>query len=493
MPQAQITINAVAGSNTDLPIDTLVSLDNNNIGGELTFNWTILDQPPGPADALSSAIIQNPTFTPKKEGTYLIRLVVNQGMGDEQIDVVVGAVRQVKTRFRIAAAGETIEADASDGWATDLNEMWRAFDAGIAQSVFATVGRASVAGLVQGDVLKAVNLATIKAGLPGEEQVLDLDIALATVPADIDDILFVLERGVDGSVTPALGDLIQIKSLGVFSQEILGTAVVGDPVFVSDVGKLSLTPGTNTRKVGSVVQTLVGPDRFRAFITGGLPVPLAVAAPVDVDAAPAAVGVSLFAARADHKHDVLAGAPTTILPDDVPAIGAGPALALADHVHGIVSAAPADIGIANAEGAAGAFARSDHVHRGQLLQVITRRLVSDITRTLSTFAAIFSQAITLSAGTILEIQATVGWRNTTNGTQNRLRITIDGTVFEGVASDHAASQRQGVAVQERASGLGAGAHTVALEWATSGGTAAIAPITNPDTEHAVMIIKEWRL
>ena len=54
MTQALITVNAVAGSNTDLPINTLVQLNNTGNGGEITYAWSILDQPPGTADALSS-------------------------------------------------------------------------------------------------------------------------------------------------------------------------------------------------------------------------------------------------------------------------------------------------------------------------------------------------------------------------------------------------------------------------------------------------------
>ena len=65
MPSANISINGVDGSNADLPINVLVQLGNQNTGGEVTFNWTIVDQPPGLDDMLSSATLQNPTFTPK--------------------------------------------------------------------------------------------------------------------------------------------------------------------------------------------------------------------------------------------------------------------------------------------------------------------------------------------------------------------------------------------------------------------------------------------
>ena len=57
MPQALIKINAVIGSDDDLPLDTLVQLDNENIGGEVTYLWEILDQPAGTPDVSSPCTI----------------------------------------------------------------------------------------------------------------------------------------------------------------------------------------------------------------------------------------------------------------------------------------------------------------------------------------------------------------------------------------------------------------------------------------------------
>src|SRR3989304_312459 len=123
MPQSLIKVNAVVGSATNLPINGPAQLDNQNGGGETTYTWSILDQPEGTIDSLSSTSIQNPTFTPKKEGSYLVRLIVNQGQPDEQRNAVVCSVRQLKTLRRIPAAGETIEADTARGWATDVNRF----------------------------------------------------------------------------------------------------------------------------------------------------------------------------------------------------------------------------------------------------------------------------------------------------------------------------------------------------------------------------------
>lgn len=253
MPQALIKINGVAGSNDDLPINTLVQLDNQNIGGETTYNWSIVDQPAGTADALSSTTIQNPTFTPKKEGTYLIRLVVNQALPTESINMVVAAVRHLKTRNRIPAAGETTEDDASDGWAVALSGQLSRVD-NFANSEFAVAVGQAAATLNRGEVVRCVGVATIKSGLPGQEVVPTFDKALATVLANIDERLGIVEGGIDGAATVGVGVLVRVRLVGLFSTTVAGSPASGDPVYVSDTGTLSLTPGTVPKQIGTAVQ-----------------------------------------------------------------------------------------------------------------------------------------------------------------------------------------------------------------------------------------------
>lgn len=91
-----------------------------------------------------------------------------------------------------------------------------------------------------------------------------------------------------------------------------------------------------------------------------------------VAAAPTATGVATAAAegaatsfaRSDHAHQSNT-APTTIAPDDAAAIGTSGEPARADHTHAIVAAAPGATGVAtaSAEGVATSFARSDHAHQ----------------------------------------------------------------------------------------------------------------------------------
>jgi PKD repeat protein len=266
MPAANISVNGVDGSNTDLPINTLVQLNNQNIGGETTYTWSILDQPPGTADALSSTTIQNPTFTPKKEGTYLIKLVVNQGLGTEVEDKVVCAVRQLKTRRRVPAAGETTQADASDGWAVALNELQRDIDSLRADPGF-VVGVVGAAGLSEGAICKVEAVEVLKSGLPGEERVPKFTRALATSSANVRGLLGILIQGVDGDTTPDSGAVAQFRIFGL-TRPFTGTPVVGDAVFVNDAGDFSLTEGTFRRVVGFVAEVSGG--QYRIWFDGRL-------------------------------------------------------------------------------------------------------------------------------------------------------------------------------------------------------------------------------
>lgn len=277
MAQAKITVNGTPGSNNNLPINTLVQLNNQNAGGETTYTWTILDQPAGATDSLSASNIQNPTFTPKKEGTYLLQLIVNQFQTTESRDLRIVGIRQLKVpAMRIPAAGETNQDDANLGWATAVDAALRQTESGASDGNI-VVGVAAAAGLVRGTVLKAVGTATIKSTLPGEEKVPSFNKALATSAADMGLPLFVLEGGVDGSSTPANGALIRARNVGHYLAATGAGAISGSPVYVSDTGSLTLSPGTNTRVVGSVTGPHAG--TFDLIFDGAQPQALASPVP----------------------------------------------------------------------------------------------------------------------------------------------------------------------------------------------------------------------
>lgn len=257
MTQALITVNAVAGSNTDLPIGVIVQLNNVGNGGELTYAWSILDQAPGTTDALSSATIQNPTFTPKKEGTYLIQLVVNASLADQQINRVVCAVKQLKTRTRVPAAGETTEADASDGYAADANASLRLLDTMRADPgiVVAQLGYAAVAQ----QIVYFSSVAVIKSGLPGQETVPVATLADSGVPTPLIGlatvVLGVVVAAVDGGALSS-GKLAYIRLYGlVLAATVAGAPVDEARVYLDVAGGLTTVAGA--RIVGRIIDVAV--------------------------------------------------------------------------------------------------------------------------------------------------------------------------------------------------------------------------------------------
>lgn len=252
MPQALITVNAAPGSDDDVPIDTLVQLNNTNAGGETAYAWAIVDQPPGAVDSLSATNIQNPTFTPKKEGSYLIRLIVNGSA--LYVDQVVVAVRQVKTNERVPAAGETDEVDASDGWAgaTGSSSMLRRLDALLADSNVITAYANN--NLTRGQLVSLADAPTIKTGLPGEERLLAVDVVGSAVSGG--EVMFVVEGRVDGNVAALLGELVRCRAVGLYGPAALGATSIGEPVYwAADMLSLSpgVVPGGGYRMVGRVV------------------------------------------------------------------------------------------------------------------------------------------------------------------------------------------------------------------------------------------------
>lgn len=271
MVQALITINGIAGSNppngVPLIINSVVQLDNINNGGEISWLYEFLDRPEGSLASFSNPAIQNPTFTPDVEGTYLIRLKVNATLVSEQIDTVIAAVLHQKTNLRIPAALETTESSALRGWAQDVNRQLRLLtnfkgDPG----TFVCI---STSGNVRGNVVTFDSASTINTGLPEEELLPSASTALATSAADMLQPLFVVESAIDGDTTVGTGELMNVRESGFYGPvSSLGAPVVGDPVYVSNLGLISDLAGTNVRIIGRVAYVSGG--NYYAVINGAM-------------------------------------------------------------------------------------------------------------------------------------------------------------------------------------------------------------------------------
>jgi len=264
--QALVLVNGVAGSNDNVPINTAVTLANNNLGGEITWAWTILDQPPGTTDTLTSTNTSATGFTPKKEGTYLIRIDVNFGLPDEAINQVVVAVRDLKTFERVPAAGETAEDNNATGWSGAVDAILRrslglAADAGV---VVAVLGQT----VNQGQVVSFTSAGTIKTGLPGQEYLPTANLAAANSAASIANVCGVmLARVSDGATTANAGDVVRIRLLGL-AGPFSGNFTAGTDLYVADNSSLSATSGTIERRIGKVLLSINGGTQYLAIVDG---------------------------------------------------------------------------------------------------------------------------------------------------------------------------------------------------------------------------------
>lgn len=211
MPAAVIQINGVSGSDDDLPLNALVQL--NSLNAATTYEWSILDQPPGAADSLSATAVQNPTFTPTKEGSYLVKLILNKTLGDETTINTICGVRQLKTNERVPAAGEVTEVDTAKGWALAVNRLLRLLDSQAASPNYRVAS--ALTALTTGDIVFCTDFITIKAGLPGEEQVPGYGKLLGSDPLVALAPFGVFVSKVTGGGAANIGDLVLIQTGGV--------------------------------------------------------------------------------------------------------------------------------------------------------------------------------------------------------------------------------------------------------------------------------------
>jgi hypothetical protein len=84
---------AVVSDVQQLPVQQEVQLDASGSrpgdgGGDLTFQWTIVQKPDGSATELSDPTSDHPTFVPDKPGLYIIHLIVNDGINSSDPYVI---------------------------------------------------------------------------------------------------------------------------------------------------------------------------------------------------------------------------------------------------------------------------------------------------------------------------------------------------------------------------------------------------------------------
>lgn len=251
MARALISVNGVDGSNDSVPINTLVQLDNDGNGGESVWLWAITDQPAGTTDALSATNIHNPTFTPKKEGTYRITLTVNGAF----TNAVIVAVRFLKSFTRIPAFGETTE-NGARGWDGAVTDLLTLVDSRLNRPM---VGAAVATGaFTAGQVVQLDGAAIIKAGLPGSEALPNATLAAAgDARTEHMRLGVIIGAAAGGSIVNGTVILVQLVGVtqGVFTMTPgASNPAVGDAVYLDSVagGMVLVPPTVGARRVGHV-------------------------------------------------------------------------------------------------------------------------------------------------------------------------------------------------------------------------------------------------
>lgn len=256
MTQAQIQIDGVTGSNPPngfaLTLGATVAVTNVNNGGEVSYLWEFVDRPENSAAAFANPAVQTTSFVADVEGTYVIRLTVNAALSDERTDTVIAAVSQLLTEDRIPGATETTQANTLRGWAEAVNRWLKRLDRLAADS--GRVVHPIVSGASRGQVVYCDQTTTIRTALPEAATVPGFAPALASSLTHVQQPLYVVEGQPDGNTVVGTGGIGVLRSVGLFGP-LVGAPALGDPVYVDDTAAVSLTPGTYTRRIGTVVWT----------------------------------------------------------------------------------------------------------------------------------------------------------------------------------------------------------------------------------------------
>lgn len=258
MARALISVNGIDGSNDNLPVNTVVNLNNDGNGGEVSYSWVILDQPNGPADSLSATNIQAPNFTPQKQGTYFIQLTVNGTL----IDTVIVGIRQVKTFQRVPAAGETIQDSSTRGWANASGSFQQLIDAGYGQN-FGLMAGVAFGAFSRGTVLIQTGEFVVMPGLPGQEPLPVWSPATQITYGTTlyNSQLAVFESVVStGSTTSSANDIIYVRLLGLFTDSGVTTGSIGQPIYLDNSNALSTAPGSFPVLIGKSLNVNASAD-----------------------------------------------------------------------------------------------------------------------------------------------------------------------------------------------------------------------------------------
>lgn len=275
-------------------------------GATFTYLWSILSAPPGSTAALSSSTAQNPLLNGVNVwGNYILMLVVTSSTsGASQSNPLLAPdTARVGVQVTSASAGLQKTAQGERNWFPPgywpvvdkveqhdqiLNTLTLSTQAGGTLTVKAAVN------LAAGDIVYPSDIAMV-----GAETVLVASKAPATNSLVTTSQLLIMEEAV---LSGATGNA---RWFGLSAVAAAGSPAVLDPVYVSDTATLTLTPGTNFRQVGQVVEASGGLYRtlmLAGAAGGGSPTAQVLLQTAD-SAFPAGIDISALAASVEFTDD----------------------------------------------------------------------------------------------------------------------------------------------------------------------------------------------
>lgn len=262
MARALIKINGTDSQFTTVAIGSTVNLSNHDEGGEVSYGWQIVDQPEGTADVLSATGVENVSFTPTKEGSYLLKLTVNAVLSTVSVQTAIVAVLEARTGDRIPAGAEVLETGLT-GWAPAVKRI-------LSRTLHATVDANLIIAQTPGGISPGglVTLTGTAIMNPGSQSAFTVtQLAAATAATQHRERIGILIDGVAAGITTASA-LVLVRIFGLVPFVGTGSPAVGDRIFLSNTGTAALTPGTVPRTIGYVVASSAG--SYQWVIDAGL-------------------------------------------------------------------------------------------------------------------------------------------------------------------------------------------------------------------------------
>ena len=131
-----------------------------------------------------------------------------------------------------------------------------------------------------------------------------------------------------------------------------------------------------------------------------------------------------------------------------------------------------------------------------LIQTQVADVVADTSVTGGAFLPLvpLSIPIVIGAGNSLLVHFSASGQNPGGGNLTLFRLLVDGVVVKGATFTRGGGGGPGgesTAIVAKITGLAAGAHSVDIEWsAPTGGTTTIDAVSNPDGNHATLLVEE---